>query len=203
MTGISIATICAKFGGTWVEPDIPDIPDIPDVPVDLGGYYVSPDGDDGDDGSFESPWATLQHAMDSVVEGDIVYLRGGTYDVTTAQAITSNPGLVGTAENPICFYNYPGEVPIIDGTTKVAQGHGITLYYSSFVEFRGIIVANHAQFSTSSYPSGFNIYYCTDITFYKLVAGSDLIGAGVDVSLVTDGAGEAWHNPPSMGAFEI
>jgi hypothetical protein len=141
------------------------------IPTD-GDYFVATWGDNADAGTFNEPWATLQYAMSNVEAGDTVYLRGGTYAVTSAQAITSNPGLVGTEANPICFFNYPGETPIIDGSTKTSQSHGITLYYSSFVEFRGIHVQDHAQFETSSFPSAFNLYYCTDITFDRCVVAN-------------------------------
>lgn len=134
------------------------------IPTD-GDYFVATWGDNADAGTYNEPWATLQYAMSNVSAGDTVYLRGGTYAVTSAQAITSNPGLVGTEANPICFFNYPGEVPIIDGSTKSSQSHGITLYYSSFVKFRGIRVQDHAQFETNSFPSAFNLYYCSDLSF--------------------------------------
>ena len=143
----------------------------------MATYYISPTGNNGNPGTIGSPWATLQYAMSNVVAGDTVYLRGGTYAVTSAQGITSNPGLVGTALNPICFYNYPGEVPIIDGSTKSSQSHGITLYNSSFVKFRGIQVRNHAQFNTDDFPSAFNLYYCADLTFDQCVV-SDIGGRG-------------------------
>ena len=145
---------------------------------DIGGdHYVAPWGDNADPGTFDEPWATLQYAMSNAVAGDTIYLRGGIYAVTSAQAITSNPGLVGTELNPICFFNYPGEVPIIDGSTKSSQSHGITLYYSSWVEFRGIQVRNHAQFESGSFPSAFNLYYCTDLTFDQCVV-SNIGGRG-------------------------
>lgn len=41
-----------------------------------------------------------------------------------------------------------------------------------------------------------------DITFGHLAEGSPLIGAGVDVGLLTDGEGKPYLNPPSIGAYE-
>lgn len=32
-------------------------------------YYVSPDGDDANLGSFDLPWRTIQHAVDNVKRG--------------------------------------------------------------------------------------------------------------------------------------
>ena len=46
--------------------------------------YVSPDGDDAADGSAETPWRTLQGAMDGIVRDSVgnavVYARPGRYD---------------------------------------------------------------------------------------------------------------------------
>jgi hypothetical protein len=37
------------------------------------------DGDDGNDGSTDYPWATLQHAVESVAPGDTIMVREGEY----------------------------------------------------------------------------------------------------------------------------
>ncbi|MHC4713423.1 MAG: putative Ig domain-containing protein [Planctomycetota bacterium] len=42
-------------------------------------YYVATDGNDNDDGSSGSPWATLQHAVDTIQPGDSVIVEPGTY----------------------------------------------------------------------------------------------------------------------------
>src|SRR5512136_150594 len=42
-------------------------------------YYVAMDGDDGNDGSAGHPWATLQHAVESVAPGDTIVVRAGEY----------------------------------------------------------------------------------------------------------------------------
>jgi parallel beta-helix repeat protein len=42
-------------------------------------YYVAMGGDDGNDGSAGTPWATLQHAVDSIAPGDTIMVRAGEY----------------------------------------------------------------------------------------------------------------------------
>ncbi|MCP9762970.1 3-coathanger stack domain-containing protein [Lacihabitans soyangensis] len=74
-------------------------------------YYVSPTGSNSSNGSFASPWQTLQHALLNVNQGDIVYFRDGIYP--TQFAIAQNSG---GASTPITLKNYPNEVPIIDGS---------------------------------------------------------------------------------------
>lgn len=41
-----------------------------------------------------------------------------------------------------------------------------------------------------------------ELDFLKLASTSDMVGAGVNVSLITDGAGNTWDSPPSLGAYE-
>src|SRR5687767_13031387 len=45
----------------------------------MAALYVSPGGSDLADGSFATPWQTLQKAANSVNAGDTVTVRAGTY----------------------------------------------------------------------------------------------------------------------------
>lgn len=42
-------------------------------------FYVATDGDDGNDGSIEAPFATFAPAVTQADPGDFIYARGGTY----------------------------------------------------------------------------------------------------------------------------
>ena len=42
-------------------------------------YYVATNGSDSNDGSSGAPWATLQHAVDTIAAGDTIVVRAGTY----------------------------------------------------------------------------------------------------------------------------
>jgi hypothetical protein len=66
-------------------------------------------GDDARDGSEQSPWRTLAHAVGELRPGDTLYLRGGTYYEPVRIA------LVGRADAPITIRGYPGESATIDG----------------------------------------------------------------------------------------
>ena len=59
-------------------------------------YYVATSGDDGNAGDEAQPWATLQHAADSVKPGDTVVVKAGMYQ--GFNIVTS-----GTADAPITF----------------------------------------------------------------------------------------------------
>lgn len=86
-----------------------------------GTYYVSPTGvalwTSCTNTSTPCSWQT---AMASAAAGDLVYFRGGTYNVGTIgpnrDYANMSPTNSGTAGNPITFKAYPGEIPTITGT---------------------------------------------------------------------------------------
>ena len=65
-------------------------------------YYVSPTGNDANDGSSAHPWLTIQGAINnsSVVNGDIIIVKDGTYhesiNVTKGITIQSENGYLST-----------------------------------------------------------------------------------------------------------
>lgn len=82
-----------------------------------GDYYVATDGDDANPGTIDSPFATLQRAIDAAGPGDLVYVRGGTYAIT--QRATDFAGVhfykSGTSDTDrIRYFACPGEVPAFD-----------------------------------------------------------------------------------------
>jgi parallel beta-helix repeat protein len=70
-------------------------------------YYV--DGRLGSDintGDKDQPWRTIQKAIDTLIAGDMVYVRGGQYDgIQTGWKFRNS----GTQQQPITLSNYPGE----------------------------------------------------------------------------------------------
>ena len=83
----------------------------------MGGtiYYVAPAGDDDDPGTITYPWRTIQKAADTLVAGDTVYIRAGTYH---EQVVPQNSGSAG---QPITYAAYPGETATIDGSSITLQ----------------------------------------------------------------------------------
>jgi len=90
------------------------------VPVQ-GNFYVAPNGDDGNAGTLEAPFATIGKAQEAVravaAEGlkkDVtVILRGGVYTLDTC--LVFGPEDSGTAEHSITYAAYAGEKPVISG----------------------------------------------------------------------------------------
>lgn len=87
-------------------------------------YYVSPAGNDSNPGTQAAPFRTIQKARDTVrtakgsMTGDIVvYLRGGTYDLSGTVDFTSADS--GTNGFQIRYEAYPGEKPVVSGGVKI------------------------------------------------------------------------------------
>ncbi|KAL4809884.1 pectate lyase [Aspergillus unguis] len=73
--------------------------------------YVSPTGSATGNGSLETPYLSIQDAIDAATPGSTIYLRGGTYSPTTNIQITKS----GTASEPYILRAYDGEDVVIDG----------------------------------------------------------------------------------------
>lgn len=82
-------------------------------------YYIATDGSDSNPGTISEPWKSLPKAYDVVTAGDTVYIRGGTHYATWTDHNLTTLTSSGDPENPICFYGYPGEWPIIDGDSLI------------------------------------------------------------------------------------
>jgi len=92
-------------------------------------YYLSPNGSDSGNGSFEDPWFSLNYALNKyandyanarVSSGDTLYLRGGVYDITAMSKQADKPcPYIVTNQAPedarITIKSYPGEWAILDG----------------------------------------------------------------------------------------
>lgn len=74
-------------------------------------YYVSPTGSSSGTGTLESPFASIQAAVDKAVAGDVISLRGGTYKPTKNISIKKS----GTASAYYTLTAYGDESVIIDG----------------------------------------------------------------------------------------
>jgi parallel beta-helix repeat protein len=77
-------------------------------------YYVALTGNDGYSGTEAWPWRTIQKAANTLVAGDTVYIRAGTYPERV------EPLNSGSTGSYITYTAYPGETVTIDGS-------GITL----------------------------------------------------------------------------
>jgi hypothetical protein len=107
--------------------------------------YVSPTGSDSNPGTLSNPLQTAQKAFDSATAGQTVCFRAGTYPQYIAATTGFNQveGNSGTPGNPIVFTNYPGEIALLQGSTRVN---------GSYVTFRG--TPNNTPNCSATNPCG-------------------------------------------------
>jgi parallel beta-helix repeat protein len=101
-------------------------------------YWVAPPpaGGNGNPGTLAQPWATLQHAADSVGPGDSVTVLAGDYaafEVTTS----------GNSGAPILFRAAPGP-PVRIVSDVPGRGAGINIEGASWIVIEGFTVENRA-----------------------------------------------------------
>ncbi len=149
-------------------------------------YYVSTTGNNswnGLDSVYVSgttgPWASWQKAFQTAVAGDTVYFRGGTYYPTVTSGMGMAPSNSGTAANPICFFNYPGETPVLDNSTldsdAIYSGYGYNycINYQSpgtlgFHKYKGLEIKNVWQQGNPMLCAGINIGGCSNLWFENM-----------------------------------
>ena len=113
-------------------------------------YFVSPVGSDGDPGTLERPFATVQRAQEAATPGDTVYLRGGTYAMKEGQ-IARRRGIWayvtfldkgGAPGRRINYWAYRDERPVFDLSGVKPAGLRIDAFYvgGSWLHIRGLEV---------------------------------------------------------------
>ncbi|HKI29312.1 MAG TPA: NosD domain-containing protein, partial [Actinomycetota bacterium] len=102
--------------------------------------WVATDGDDAGPGTRDEPWATLQHAADSVRPGATVYVRAGVYEQRVEIRASGTPG------RPITFAAAPGERVVLDGSSlEVPAGQSAVIAIDSqrFVTILGFEITGY------------------------------------------------------------
>ena len=99
-------------------------------------YYVAPTGNDSHSGTIDKPWRTIQHAAETLVAGETVLIRNGTYN---EQVSTMRDG--DATDGYIVFSAYPGETPIIDGTGVTTGNNGFWVEHS-YIKLFGLEIRN-------------------------------------------------------------
>jgi hypothetical protein len=105
-------------------------------------YFVAPGGDDSNSGDMDHPWQTIQHAADTLVAGDTVYIRAGTYYERVVPQSSGNSG------NLIKYAAYPGEAVTIDGTGVTVPEYGglFELIGKNYVQVSGLRVIHSSYY---------------------------------------------------------
>ena len=114
-----------------------------------GTYYIdNANGNDSNAGTLSKPWKTINKANQSLVPGDVVYLRKGSYQETI------KPLNSGSSEKYITYASYGSENVTITNVT-----YGINLSNKSYIMIDGINV------------DGENIGDSSNVTTWVLIEG--------------------------------
>ena len=198
VNGVESDVLKIGFEDTGIEPNCSDeIQNQNETDVDCGGecedciedadYYVATWGDDLNNGSFDYPFATWQKAFQIVVAGDLVYIRGGTYEIANDSYGVFVEDRDGTSDNLIRIFNYPGETPILDCTNNLVENefnYGIDLFNCEYWHLKGLEVTNVLQPNPGS-AAGIVSAACGNMIFENLKV-HNVGGTGIEVSWSTD-----------------
>jgi len=125
------------------------------VAVNTGlAFYVSTTGKDTNPGTEALPWKTIQHAANTVIAGDTVYVRAGTYHESVSMAHSGS-----AAAGSIVFQSYPGELAIVDGTGVACCGDDILGLFNlvgsfSYIILEGFEIQNFTSNNVDNEPAG-------------------------------------------------
>ena len=107
-------------------------------------YYVSNLGLNTNAGTLELPFKTIDYAVkySGLAAGDTIFIRGGTYPERVKMSKS------GTANGRITVINYPGEIPVIDGTGINIPSNEFAMFElrASYVTIDGLSVKNAVIF---------------------------------------------------------
>ena len=118
-------------------------------------YYVSQNGSDSNAGDIQHPFASLNRAWQSVAPGDIVYVRGGTYNFGSQQVLV---GKSGTQDNLIKVWAYPGENPVISRGSSYSWQYPCGVFFKGdYVHFKGLEISGYYQESDGYVWSGLRV----------------------------------------------
>lgn len=102
-------------------------------------YYVSPTGNDANQGTIQAPLRGINTALGKAVPGDTVIVRSGTY----FEKIRFPKS--GVAGKYISLKAYPEEKPVIDGTGLSITGKEalVTIRNVSYILLQGFDICNY------------------------------------------------------------
>jgi len=110
--------------------------------VGAASYFVSASGNDSATGTISQPWKTIQKAANTVVAGDTVNIRSGSY---SEKIVPKNSGSSGQY---ITYTAYQGELVIIDGanvaiSTSLGVNEGlIDIIGKSYIKVINLTITN-------------------------------------------------------------
>lgn len=165
LVSLIVFSSCSKQADTIVSPE----------PLSQKSVFVDPvSGNDNNNGrEISSPYKTLKKAAASAVNGDTIFMKGGTYTAFKDEMVKTSTELAYIVIKP-----YPNQSVILDGTgASFTDGEAIlTIKNSSYVEISGFEIRNNLS------GAGINVLsenkYCDNIRISNCII-HDMKASGI------------------------
>lgn len=148
-------------------------------------YYISPSGNDANSNAqaqnIATPWRTITKGWSVLVAGDTLYCRGGTYNMTGSQSLSSKSG---TSGNMIHVLNYQAESPVFDwgGVAPTSQVRCFNFSSVNYVHFRGLRITNISQSSAQAgYNYGWSMNSSDNNNLIERIEVDHIGGSGIQI----------------------
>lgn len=165
---------------------------------------ASPAGDDSNSGSISSPWFTLYRAWQTLVAGDTLYLRGGTYNYLIQQN-GYMVGLNGTSGNGmIKVWRYPGDAkPVLTRNydtyvNNVQHWRGGCYLDGDYIWFKGI---TFYQFNKNDAVFTWSGLFLNDAN-HNIIEQCEFINNGLGMKIEGDSRGNLVRNTDAYGSYD-
>ena len=169
-------------------------------------YYVATTGSDSNLGTIAQPWRTIQKAANTMVAGDNVYIRAGTYRERVV------PQHAGSAGQYITYAAYPGETATIDGSSVTLPDDLAGLFEvsgKSYIKVSGLRVVNAGPHDNnagilvlgSSYVVVENNYTYNTVSSGIGVWGSDHVT--IDGNTVEHACTDIWQECLTVASTDV
>jgi hypothetical protein len=130
--------------------------------VSANTWYVASNGSDTGQGTIQDPFLTIGKAVIMVQAGETIYIRGGTYTLTSTIILAKN----GSNDSAISLFAFPGEKPILDfaGQALDPSNRGILLT-GNYWHIKGISITRAGDNGMKIEGGSYNII--ENCNFYR------------------------------------
>jgi len=155
---------------------------------ELTQIFVSPNGSDSNEGTIDSPLASIQKAQSLATPGDTVYIRGGIYqptedDLSNISGIFASITYLnksGVEGSRIHYWAYPGEQPVFDySLVKPAEKRVVGIYVTgSYIHLKGLELTG-IQTTITAHTESYAVRSEGSHNIYELLSLHDNVGTGL------------------------
>lgn len=114
--------------------------------------YVSTSGNNGNPGTNNSPWLTLEYAIANTPSGGAIVINGGTYAINT-EVLGYSEGMLRDATKALHFIGQPGRVIITEANNGAARDNHMWSMQNTGSTAYGLILKRDNNGRSDSYAT--------------------------------------------------